>query len=725
MISQSGWMRNKTPSWLLMPLLMTTVAWPLASLAEQDDLSDLNLADLMNIEMVSGSKFKQDLSDITAAAYVITEQDIKNAGVTNLPELLKMVPGVFVSEATANSWAVGIRGFNSLFSNKVLVMIDGRSLFSPLFSGVFWEQIDLYIPDIERIEVIRGVGSTVWGANAVNGVVNIITKSTLDNESVQLYINKGTQLDYDVGVRVGTKIAEQSYARFYLKSKRIDGSDYAQFPVDDSWSSDAIGGKWEHFAGRDSYMFSGDYLDQSLNDSTMISSRITDLDIPVKNINTNLSFQWQRQMSTNRAFTLSSQIQQSEREAKYYRIDDHMSNIEFDTSYQLDNHQFSFGLGARQHVIDFDPGIMFEVEIGGARTNVEIQSKATILSAYIQDEWQFAPDHRLIIGSKYESHKHQQNNQNPDQYQYVSEGQNTSAWLPTLRYRLDWSDSSRFWAAVSQSVRVPSLSDHLIQVPVATIPAGTALNPSPWPFEYFSAGTRSFEKETLVSFELGFRAALNASNSIDIVAYHSRYDDVRAFQDEPQMCQNSGQAPPFCLPEDKIVQQALFNNASDVTINGVEVAWQSHLSEHLDLSLNYAYMNQLIGAVSTDTIIDFTSLGLSPQHQLGLQLDWSALDKLNLQFKYQYVGNFEKHNGTAVVSDSGIIINDFEFDPRFVDNQHTVDIALTYAILPQWTLKFNINNLLHQSGLQWQPEFPNAHTRDIERRVNLGLGVKF
>src|ERR1700721_237473 len=148
-------------------------AWPQQ---QTPDLADRSLEDLMNIEVTSVSKTEQTLSRTAAAVFVITQEDIHRSGATNIPDLLRMVPGMDVGQIDSNTWAISARGYNEEFSDKLLVMVDGRSMYTPTFAGVFWETLDLPLEDIERIEVIRGPGGTAWGANAVNGVINVITK---------------------------------------------------------------------------------------------------------------------------------------------------------------------------------------------------------------------------------------------------------------------------------------------------------------------------------------------------------------------------------------------------------------------------------------------------------------------------------------------------------------------------------------------------------------------
>lgn len=149
---------------------------------EMTELSKLDFEELMNIEITSVSKKAQKVSEAAAAIFVITNEDIQRSGVTSIPEALRMVPGLEVARIDASTWAITCRGFNGRFANKLLVLMDGRSVYTPLFSGVFWDVQDTLLEDLDRIEVIRGPGATLWGANAVNGVINIITKQAKDTQ---------------------------------------------------------------------------------------------------------------------------------------------------------------------------------------------------------------------------------------------------------------------------------------------------------------------------------------------------------------------------------------------------------------------------------------------------------------------------------------------------------------------------------------------------------------
>src|SRR5580693_7467602 len=171
----------------------STTQAPPTQASPQGDLTQVSLENLMNMEVTSVSKKEQKLSQVAAAIFVITQEDIRSSGALNIPDLLRMVPGLDVAQINANTWAISSRGFNLQFANKLLVLIDGRAVYTPLFGGVYWDTQDVPFEDIDRIEVIRGPGGTVWGANAVNGVINVITKKTTETPGAMVTVGSGTQ----------------------------------------------------------------------------------------------------------------------------------------------------------------------------------------------------------------------------------------------------------------------------------------------------------------------------------------------------------------------------------------------------------------------------------------------------------------------------------------------------------------------------------------------------
>ena len=199
---------------LMRAAVIETVLLGVALLAAQaqkplPDLTSLQIEDLMNVNVTSASKKEQKLSNVAAAIFVISEEDIRRSGATNIPDLLRMVPGLEVAQINPSTWAISARGFNGEYSNKLLVLIDGRAVYSPLFSGVYWDAQDVALDSIARIEVIRGPGAAVWGTNAVNGVINIITRSARDTQGGLVQADAGTLEHPDRLVRCGGKIGNR------------------------------------------------------------------------------------------------------------------------------------------------------------------------------------------------------------------------------------------------------------------------------------------------------------------------------------------------------------------------------------------------------------------------------------------------------------------------------------------------------------------------------------
>ena len=236
--------------------LLALTASTLAGTATAD-LTDMSLEALMNLEITSVSKKPQKKSEAAAAVFVITGEDIQRWGVTNIPDALRRVPGLQVARIDANKWAVSARGFNSRFANKLLVLIDGRTVYTPLFTGVYWDANIAMLEDIERIEVIRGPGGTLWGANAVNGVINIITKTAADTQGALVSASAGNELEHLVNVRHGGVDRSGAHYRMYAMSRADDSGYRAAGEHDDARIAQA-GFRRDWKKGADSHTLQGD-----------------------------------------------------------------------------------------------------------------------------------------------------------------------------------------------------------------------------------------------------------------------------------------------------------------------------------------------------------------------------------------------------------------------------------------------------------------------------------
>ena len=212
--------------WLLALLLPA----PCLTQHSQPDLGEMGIEQLMQVKVISAGKKEQALVDTATAVYVITQEEIRRSGVTSVPEALRLAPGVQVARISANSWAITIRGFNYRYADKLLVLIDGRTVYSPIFGGVFWEIPDLLLEEIERIEVIRGPGGTMWGANAMNGVINIITKRARETQGGLVTAAGGSQAYAAGGVRYGALSGPEFAYRLYDRYSRLGDSPGLQVP---------------------------------------------------------------------------------------------------------------------------------------------------------------------------------------------------------------------------------------------------------------------------------------------------------------------------------------------------------------------------------------------------------------------------------------------------------------------------------------------------------------
>jgi iron complex outermembrane receptor protein len=237
-------------------LLAANGAWAAdATSPSTNSVADLSLEDLVNLKVTSVSKKEEKLDDAAAAIFVLSNDDIRRSGATTVADALRLVPGLQVAQIDSGNWAVSARGFNSQFANKLLVMIDGRTVYSPMFSGVYWDAQQVFLDDVDRIEVIRGPGATVWGANAVDGVISIMSKSARDTQGDLVYGGGGDEHLAMGGARYGGKIDEDTYYRVYDSYQLNDNFERANGqPASDSWDLNKAGYRVDHYTHNDGQM---------------------------------------------------------------------------------------------------------------------------------------------------------------------------------------------------------------------------------------------------------------------------------------------------------------------------------------------------------------------------------------------------------------------------------------------------------------------------------------
>ena len=478
--------------------------------AATSNLIDLSLEELMEIEVTSPGKKLQKLSDVPAAVYVISSDDIRRSGATSIPEVLRMAPGVQVARIDANKWAVSIRGFDDRFANKLLVLIDGRTVYTSAFSGVYWDIQDTMIEDIDRIEVIRGPGAALWGANAVNGVINIITKNSEQTQGGLITAGGGTEERGFGGVRYGLSIGKDAYARGYIKYFNRDGGvDGSGNDTADDW--DALRGgfrlDWQ-VSAKDSLTVHGDLYDGSYGTTGAVPMLVPPYALTLNDngrvFGGNLLSRWDRAISPSSNLALQIYYQREERdEIEVKKGVEDTVDLDF---------QHRFFWGDRQEIM-YGAGYRF---IHSSLKNTFFTSlypesrSLDLFSAFLQDDITLVPDRlRVIIGSKFEHN---------DFTGFEVQPNIRFIWTPNARHTV--------WGAVSRAVRTPSRADIEIRVNPRVIPPGAPGNPSPTPLLISVYGNSHLDSEVLLAYELGYRTQPLESFSFDLTGYYHDYDRI-------------------------------------------------------------------------------------------------------------------------------------------------------------------------------------------------------
>ena len=458
-----------------------------------NELTELSLEELMNVEVTSVSKKPERLSDAAAAVYVITREDIRRSGYTSIPEILRLAPNLQVARVSASTYAISARGFNSTSANKLLVLIDGRTVYTPLFSGVFWDVQDTLIEDIERIEIISGPGGTLWGSNAVNGVINIITRQSQETKGALVNLGEGTE-ERGASVRYGAKLGEDATLRIYGKgfyrdnTVRGDGTG-----VQDAWKKGQVGFRTDWGRGSDAFTLQGDGYTGTIaqvGDNVSISGA-------------NLLARWNRALQDGSALKVQAYFDRTR------RIVPGTFGELLDT-YDIDA-QHRFQWGTRNEIV-WGGGyrLMHDAVTNSAVLAFLPNVKSLqLINVFLQDSIALRERLQLTVGTKLESNSY-------------------TGWEVQPSARLAWKvrDDTLLWSAVSRVVRTPSRVDRDFFVFVPT---------------FQIAGGPDFKSEKLIAFEIGYRAQPVPHASLSISTFYNVYDDLRSIELGP------GGAMPFTL----------------------------------------------------------------------------------------------------------------------------------------------------------------------------------
>ncbi|HEU5070316.1 MAG TPA: TonB-dependent receptor [Verrucomicrobiae bacterium] len=507
----------------------------------------MSLEELANVEVTTVSKKAERLSQVPAAVSVITADEIRRSGAGTLPEALRLAPGTEVAQVDSARWAVTVRGFNDLFAQKLLVMIDGRSVYTPLFSGTFWQAQDVMLEDLDRIEVVRGPGGTIWGANAVNGVINVVRKPARETQGLLLTGGGGSQHTAAAGVRYGVQLAEHTFLRVYGK---YDAWDNLQAPdgsdANDAWWKEQGGFRldWEP-TEQNRFTVQGDLLgleqDQTVPQVSVTPPYNTSLDSKLKQQDGNVLGRWTHTFTDDSDLAVQTYFERSHIDMSL--VGENRNTYDFDARHRFHPaaaHEIVWGGGYRLSASELR---------GGPNVSFDRTSRADqVFNLFAQDEITLAPDRlRLTVGSKVEHN---------DYTGFEYEPGIRLAWTPDARQTL--------WASVARAVRTPSQIENDGRINLATVPP----NPpgAPLPTLVSVMGNPDFQSEKLVACELGYRWQPQPRVSLDAAAFVNFYDDLRSSSTELDFSQ-PGYAQAL----------SLIDNRGDGTTYGTELtaSWQA------------------------------------------------------------------------------------------------------------------------------------------------------
>ena len=455
------------------------------------DLKKLELEELVDVEITSASRRPEPLSQAASAIDVITADEISRSGVTNFPDALRLATEMQVAQIDGRTWAISARGFNISTANKMQVVMDGRSLYTPLYSGVFWDVQQTFLPDLQQIEVIRGPGATLWGANAVNGVINILTKSAKDTQGVLIFGGAGNEERDFAGLRYGGSIGQDTFYRAYVTQTNRD--------------SLTLEGGGD--AGDETEMTQGGFrIDSTPNaDDTLTlqgdgyRGRFGQLNMPdVEAEGGNVIGRWTRQLGNDSNLMVQTYFDCT------HRL---LANVFEEHRYTWDLEvQHRFLIGERHDVIWGANYRLSADDIGNLGPSLAfIPDSETVhlVSAYVQDEFHLVPDtFSLTAGSKFEYNSF-------SGFEIQPSGR--FAWKPA--------EGQLVWGAISRAVRTPTRIDQDLVAPNPSTGAPALL-----------VGNRDFESEVLVAYELGYRIKPWNRASIDIATYYNDYDNLRSIE---------------------------------------------------------------------------------------------------------------------------------------------------------------------------------------------------
>lgn len=657
----TGWLSGAI-AWLLLMVLSTlhaqensTNQTPSLASTRSPDVAiykKMSLAELMELDVTSVSKQPEPYGQAPAAIVVITGDEIRRSGASSIPEALRLADNLDVAQQNSHDWAISARGFNAGLANKLLVMMDGRAIYTPLFSGVFWNAQDYLLNDIDHIEVISGPGGTLWGANAVNGVINITSKSAKDTQGLYVEGGGGTWLQDFGAVRYGGTLASNIYYRVY--GKYFDRGDevYANGNnASDSWRMGQGGFRIDDEASpQNNFTLQGDLYGSDVNIATGGEGHSD---------GGNILGRWTHTFEDDSDLSLQLYYDRT-------HLVDPISN-QFDPTYSiltddLDTYdldfQDRFRLVQWNHIV-WGLGYRFTHDVVGEAQNLAFLPPTldhNLFSGFVQDEIELRDNLFFTLGTKLEH----------NDYTGIEVE-------PSGRLQWNLTPQQMLWAAVSRAVRTPSRVDRDVREPNTATP--------------ILAGESSFDSETVIAYEIGYRAQLTTKISTSISTFYNDYDHIRSLSFTPGT----------------IIPLYFANNLEGDTY-GTEITADYQLLDWWRLHAGYDLLKEHIrvesGQVDLNNGLNETS---DPQQQVFFRSSMDLLKGIELDTGLRWVDTLHNNNGTTV----GTVPSYFELDAR-----------LAWKIGKQLEIAIVGQNLLHDQHPEYGfPGPPGAAREEISRSV--------
>jgi iron complex outermembrane receptor protein len=632
---------------------------------------DLSLEDLMNVVITSASKKAQTLAQTAAAAHVITAEDIHNSGASNIPEALRLAPGVQVSALGNNKWAVSIRGFTDRYSNKLLVLVDGRSVYSPLFSGVVWEALDVPLENIARIEVIRGTGAAIWGANAVNGVINIITRSSSDSQGKQLVLAAGTELQGYAYASTGWQMTPTTTASVFIKGHAYDGGKFAS-------GIDAID-KREGTSARFAYekvLDSGSLdiragITRSKTDEEVLMLSAPPASALVQSTQdmqtSHLQARWDNQINTTRRQSLNFFLEHSDYE--HIILQERRTTADVEYQYQQ--------LLGQRHDISFGAGFRFsgdEIEGSALIGILEKERDTSLYSAFVQDEITLQPERwHLSVGARLEHNSY-------------------TAYTLQPNFRLLWTPNANnsLWLALAQAVRTPSRIERGTTINLMVSPGVRPTIPP----SLVQLVTNTLGNEDVDALDVGWRWQLSSVASLDVAGFYNEYDNLRGAR----------MAPPRFVPPGYVVVETRTNNLNSAKVSGAEISLDWRVSPALRLQSSYSWLHANVKTADLPGMIVSGYQDAAPERMLNLRISYAFNSNIQWSTWLRNVSSIKVHN---------------------IDEFTTMDSKISWQVGSNMEIALIGQNLLQSSHAEFETTFIETTPVEVERGIYAKIDFKF